>query len=86
MTKRRAAKKKGTEIPQAVWQAMAQQGLHPEELKTWQVTEDDVLLSLQNGMQLRVERSSLLERFTTDLQPGSGSVTAAQRKAANKQT
>ena len=66
------------EVPAAVWAAMAQHGLHPEELQSWQVTEHDVHLHLRNRIHLRIERSSLLERFDTQLQPGSGSISKTE--------
>ena len=59
---------------------MANHGLHPEDLDSWQVTEDDIHLHLKNKLHLRIERSSILERFDTQLQPGGGKVTAAQAK------
>ena len=77
MARKKAAAKKRVEVPVAVWSAMAQFHLHPEELKEWQVTEDDIHLHLRNDMHLRVERSSLLERFTSELQPGKGTITKA---------
>ena len=79
MTKKKAAPKR-VEVPPAVWAAMANHGLHPEELQSWQVTEHDIHLHLRNKMHLRIERSSIQERFTTQLQPGSGTITAAQAK------
>ena len=82
MAKKKTTKRAAPAVPIAVWSACAQFALHPEELHSWQVTEDDIHLHLTNKMHLRVERSSLLERFTSDLQTGSGTVTKAQAKAA----
>ena len=86
MTKKKAvpskagAKKPAPQVPQAVWWAMANQGLHPGELAEWEVTEHDIHLHLKNAMYLRIEISSIQERFTSELQPCSGKVTAAQVK------
>lgn len=52
---------KSLNAPPVVYAALARHQLAPDEVKRFEVTEDDVYLYLKMGMTLRIEISSLPE-------------------------
>jgi hypothetical protein len=56
-------------VPRAVLAACARRGLAVGDLDGWQVTADDVFLSIKTGEVIRIELSALLEIETADRRP-----------------